>query len=119
MGLLSAVADVLEKIAEEAKVARPLPLPNPVVDKAEERVKAAADKVRTVTGKEPSREAARKVAEDKELLDIIDKVAAEKMKPTPMGGPSEEKVASTSPSSEKQERIASAWDSWGAGLTRN
>ena len=116
MGLLSAVADVLEKIAEEAKAPR-APKDAPAI--AVDQVKAASDRVLAATGKVPSREAARKVAEDKELLEIIDKVAAEKAKPTPMGGPSEEKVASRAPASDKLERIASAYDSWGAAVTRN
>lgn len=117
MTFLSAVANVFDKLAEEAE-SKPVvaeKAATPVEVKADP-TKIAEETVRKVAGKDLPLETVRKVAEDANLLDLLSKVAAEKDRPTPMGGPSEIKTAQ---SESKKERLDSAFDSWGSSIVRN
>jgi hypothetical protein len=121
MSFLSALADVIEKLADEAErapAAAPAPkTAAPHVAPSASPTKVAADAVRDITGKDASDALVNKLAAEPELMEIVTKVAAEKNKPTPLGGPSEEKVAY--PTTDRRERIANAFESWGSAIVRN
>lgn len=124
---LDAVAAVFDKLAEleDARAAAPVvpasapvaaaPVPAPV--KVAAATTDVADVVRAAIGEDVSPDTAAKIAASAELLDVVTKIAAEKSRPTPMGGPSEEKVAY--PTSDKKERLSSAFDSWGGAISRH
>lgn len=123
MSFLHAVADVLEKLAADIEAA-----PSPVVAKAAaapvlppvvtEAVKHAAERTAAAYGKPVSTATATKVANDPELLAVIDKVATERSRPAPMGGPAEEKTAAKG-TDDRRDKLSSAFDNWGSAIARN
>lgn len=127
MSALTTVADLLDKLAEEVEretavvekkkgaVAETKVAAAPAIDP----VKVAAEVTRTAIGKDVSPETAAKIAADKELFDVVEKLAAEKSKPTPMGGPAEEKTASQGAGETKRDRLSSAFENWGSAISRN